>query len=121
MPYHLRIKICGVTTEADAQQAALLGADAIGLNFYSGSPRCIDPARARSIMRSLPPFLEAVGVFVEQPLQQVFEQVHPLGRIRTIQWHGQHRQVSDCYPYHFIPAFPVRDTDSLQAITRYLE
>src|SRR5690242_1703435 len=42
MSHPLRVKICGVTNEADARQAALLGADAVGLNFYHGSPRCID-------------------------------------------------------------------------------
>ena len=63
----LRIKVCGVTNEADARHAALHGADAVGLNFYPGSPRCVDPGTAGFILRELPPFVEAVGVFVELP------------------------------------------------------
>jgi phosphoribosylanthranilate isomerase len=117
----LRIKICGVTSPADGRQAALLGADAVGLNFYPPSPRCIDTATAGAILRELPPFVEAVGLFVNRPLRQVFEQVHALGRVRTIQWHGQDRELGDCFPFHLIAAFPVQDAASLLAITRYLD
>jgi phosphoribosylanthranilate isomerase len=121
MAYQLRVKICGVTNEADARHASLCGADAVGLNFYPGSPRHIDAATAGFILRELPPFVEAVGLFVNQPLRQVFEFLHPLGRIRTIQWYGENRELSDCYPYHLLAAFPVKDATSLLAITRYLD
>jgi phosphoribosylanthranilate isomerase len=121
MSHPLRIKICGVTNEADARQAALLGADAVGLNFYQGSPRCIDAETAQFVLRELPPFVAAVGVFVDVPLRQAFLQVQGLGRIGTIQWHGTNRELSDAYPYHLISAFPVRDASSLQAIQRYLD
>jgi phosphoribosylanthranilate isomerase len=121
MPHHLRVKICGVTTEAEALQAALMGADAVGLNFHSASPRYVDTATAGFILRALPPFVDAVGVFVEQPLRQIYEHLRSLSRIRTIQWHGQNREMADCYPYHFIPAFPVSDAASLAAATRYLD
>ena len=121
MPYHVRVKICGVTNEADAVQAAQLGADAIGLNFFPGSPRHVDPATANFVLRELPPFVEAVGVYVNTPLREIFEQLHHLGRLRAIQWHGENRELSDAYPYHLIAAFPVRDATSLQAIQRYLD
>jgi len=119
--YHLRVKICGVTTEADARQAALLGADAIGLNFYEGSPRRVEAAAAQGILRELPPFVTAVGVFAEWPLRKIFEHIQGLGRIHIIQWHGEKRELSDCFPYHLIAAFPVRDAASLQTIQRYIE
>jgi phosphoribosylanthranilate isomerase len=121
MSYHLRVKICGATNEADGRQAALLGADAVGLNFYPGSPRGITTETARLILRELPPFVAAVGVFVELPLARAFQEVQALGRIGTIQWHGTNRELSDVYPFHLIAAFPVRDTSSLQAIQRYLD
>jgi len=52
MSHPLRIKICGVTTAADAHEAAHLGADAVGLNFYEGSSRRIDPAAANGAPRA---------------------------------------------------------------------
>ncbi len=54
-------------------------------------------------------------------MRQVFEQVQALRRIHVIQWHGQDRELSDCSPYHYIAAFPVRDAASLEEIERYLE
>src|SRR5439155_9720161 len=90
---HLRIKICGITTEADACQAALLGADAIGLNFYAPSPRCVSLATASQILRALPPLVDAVGVFVNQALGEVLPILHQLGRLRTIQWYGNHQEL----------------------------
>jgi phosphoribosylanthranilate isomerase len=117
----LRIKICGITNEADARQAAQLGADAVGLNFYTQSPRRIDPAMAHFILRALPPFVEPVGIFVDQPLRQVFEQLNQIGGVRTIQWYGDNRELADPFPFRLIAAFPVRDRESLLAITRYLD
>lgn len=117
----LRIKICGVTNEADARQAALLGADAVGLNFAEQSPRRIDPFAVNFLLRELPPFVEAVGVFVNTPLRQVFERLNQVGGIRTFQWHGESRELGDPFPFRQIAAFPVRDPKSLVAIDRYLD
>jgi phosphoribosylanthranilate isomerase len=117
MSYHVRVKICGVTTAADAQQAVALGADAIGLNFYEGSPRFVESSAAQLILRELPPFVAAAGVFVEVPMRDAIERIQDLGHINIIQWHGKNHEPS----YHLIPAFPVRDAASLQAIQHYLD
>ena len=61
-----RVKICGVTNVEDACLAAELGAVAIGLVFWPGSPRFVELAQARAIVAALPPFVSAVGVFVNQ-------------------------------------------------------
>jgi phosphoribosylanthranilate isomerase len=116
-----RIKICGITNEADARRAAELGADAIGLNFHPASPRYVHPDAVEGILRALPPFIEPVGVFVNKPLLQVFETLNRIGRIRTIQWYGDKPELCDAYPFQLIPTFPVRDQDSLRAITGYLD
>jgi phosphoribosylanthranilate isomerase len=121
MGQHVRVKVCGVTSAEDAWGAALAGADAVGLNFHPPSPRSVSPEVARDILGSLPPFVEAVGVFVEQPLRAVYQLLHPLGRIHTIQMHGRQRELVDCYPYHFVPAFPVREPADLDALARYLD
>ncbi|MFN3302648.1 MAG: phosphoribosylanthranilate isomerase [Roseateles sp.] len=59
-----RIKICGLTREADVEAAVAAGADAIGFVFYAKSPRAITPQRARALARLLPPFVTPVGLFV---------------------------------------------------------
>lgn len=59
------VKICGITRVEDALAAARAGALSIGLVFYAPSPRCVTPARALEIIRALPPFITAVGVFVD--------------------------------------------------------
>ena len=62
-----RVKICGIREFEDARDAALLGAHAIGLNFYPSSPRYIEPAQAAQIIEKLPPFVNIVGIFVNHP------------------------------------------------------
>jgi phosphoribosylanthranilate isomerase len=120
MSSRVRVKICGITNEADAKQAAALGADAIGINFYAQSPRCVSPEVATFILRELPPFVEAVGVFVDEPLKQVFSFLNQISRIRTVQMHGTKREICDAYPFHFIPAFAVNDAKNITEIQRYL-
>ncbi len=61
-----RIKICGLTRIEDAQRAVDLGAAALGFNFYPPSPRYIEPEPARAIIRRLPPFVTALGVFADE-------------------------------------------------------
>lgn len=121
MAYHLRVKICGVTTPADAAVAAEAGADAVGLNFYPGSPRYLDPEGAVAVLDALPVLVQAVGVFVERPLAEVAALAGPLARLGAVQWHGKHGELPAGFPRPFIPAFPVRDADSLAAVRRYLD
>jgi phosphoribosylanthranilate isomerase len=121
MPYRLRIKVCGVTTVEDAYDAALFGADAIGLNFYEGSPRHVTPDTAQAILRELPPFVEPVALYVNQPLRDVFQALNGLGGVRTFQWHGSRPELCDVFPFRMIAAFAVRDRNSLVEITRYLD
>jgi phosphoribosylanthranilate isomerase len=59
-----RTKICGITRVPDGVAAARLGADAIGLVFWSGTPRFVEVGRAREIVDALPPFVTKVALFV---------------------------------------------------------
>ena len=115
----VRIKICGITNPAEAEQAATLGADMIGLNFYAKSPRCIDAATARSILQVLPMSVEPVALFVNEPMTQVERIVLGLN-IRTVQMHGDLPETLSSGPRR-IPAFALRDAASLVKITTYLE
>jgi phosphoribosylanthranilate isomerase len=81
------VKICGVTRVEDAQAAVQAGASAIGFVFWPDSPRYVDPYRARAIRATLPPFVTAVGVFVNQPLAYV-SGVASLARLGAVQLHG---------------------------------
>jgi phosphoribosylanthranilate isomerase len=116
----MRIKICGVMNADDARRAADLGVDAVGLNFYSRSPRYISEQTAEQIVRQLPPFVEPVGLFVNEPLTEVIERVRRLGFLRTIQWHGDRPELPVQMPYHFIPSFPVKDRQGLTAVAEYV-
>jgi phosphoribosylanthranilate isomerase len=117
----LRIKICGITNEPDAQAVAALGGDAIGLNFYPQSPRFVDVPTARSIVRSLPPFVEPVGLFVHETSEKVLQTLEPLKEVRTIQWHGQKPNPSDFPGYRLIVAFPAGDASQLSEVAKFLD
>src|ERR1700688_1107750 len=82
-----RVKICGITNWNDARLSVDLGASALGFNFYPPSPRALTPADAWSIIRRLPPFVEAVGVFVNWPPLVVDALARAL-RLQTVQLHG---------------------------------
>jgi phosphoribosylanthranilate isomerase len=83
-----RIKICGLTSPADAVNACEAGADALGLNFYPASRRYVDPQAARAIRAAVPQGnVQLVGVFVNAPLQEVIETHDQLG-LDAIQLHG---------------------------------
>ena len=82
-----RIKICGLSCEADVDAAVEAGADAIGFVFYPPSPRALSAQRAGELARRIPPFIDVVGLFVnESPemVRSVCEQV-PLN---LLQFHG---------------------------------
>ncbi len=82
-----RVKICGITTWEDARLSIDLGVSALGFNFYPASPRAVTPADAWKIIRRLPPFVEAVGVFVNWP-PVVVEALARALRLTAVQLHG---------------------------------
>lgn len=67
----MKVKICGITNADDAAVALSAGADALGFVFHERSPRAVSPEIVRAIVAGLPPFVLAVGVFVNEPLERV--------------------------------------------------
>jgi phosphoribosylanthranilate isomerase len=109
------VKICGITRLEDAEAAVALGANALGFVFWPESPRYIDPYRARSIVAALPPFVSAVGLFVNQPAAHITS-VASLVRLAVVQLHGDETP-SDAEALRR----PVVRALSLQAAERDLE
>jgi len=86
-----RVKICGITSVADALAACEAGADMIGLNFYPASPRFISVEKAVEIRAKLPAGVQAFGVFVNAASQHIQEVVKTV-RLDAVQLHGdEHR------------------------------
>ncbi|TRZ98497.1 MAG: phosphoribosylanthranilate isomerase [Deltaproteobacteria bacterium] len=82
-----RIKICGVTRPEDAAHAVACGADAIGINFFAGSPRFVPADLAREIVEAVADRAEVVGVFVNESPGTIVSLCGTLG-IRRVQLHG---------------------------------
>ena len=82
-----KIKICGLTRPRDAQAAAELGADAVGLVFYAKSKRCVDVAQAAEIVAALPPQVVKVALFVNESAEQICRILGTVP-IDIVQFHG---------------------------------
>lgn len=121
--HRTRVKICGITRIDDCLAAAEAGADAIGLVFWHGTPRRVEAHAAARIVAALPPFVSAVGLFVdptEVEVRAVMEQV-PLA---ALQFHGDEApHFCRCFGLPYVKAIPVhrRDTSSdlLEWAARY--
>jgi phosphoribosylanthranilate isomerase len=81
------IKFCGFTRTEDAWAAADAGAAAVGFVFAASSPRAVTPETARTIGRTLPPFLQRVGVFVDAPAAEV-RAIAAFAELDVVQLHG---------------------------------
>jgi phosphoribosylanthranilate isomerase len=113
----VKVKICGITNEADALAACEAGADALGFNFYPESPRAIPLDKAAAIIRELPCFVSIVGLFVDPNIAMV--QAAALKcRLDQLQLHGQVDDgLLDLLPRDkVILACPVKDARSLKAL-----
>lgn len=82
-----RVKICGIRRVEDARAAATAGASAIGMVFWPGSPRVVDRETARAIVAALPVGVPAIGVFVNQSVDEINETIGAVG-LFGVQLHG---------------------------------
>lgn len=111
----IRVKICGVTTPDEAAFAIDAGADAVGLNFYAKSPRYLTTDRAVQILRGLPPFAAAVGVFVDDTPEETLRLTHTLG-LRAAQTYHIFPLDFRTFPAAHILAFRIRDNSDLTTV-----
>jgi phosphoribosylanthranilate isomerase len=83
----VRVKICGITTVADARQAVSAGADALGLVFYTKSPRAVSVEQAAEIAKAAGPYVTVVGLFVNADVDYVQQVLSQVG-VHVLQFHG---------------------------------
>ena len=115
----VRVKICGITNLEDALMAVEAGADALGFVFFPGSPRCVSPEQADVIIRSLPPFVQTVGLFVNEELATVNLVADRCG-LDLVQLHGEETPgYCAAVKRRIIKAFRVRDESSLTELPDY--
>ena len=112
-PARTRVKICGITSPADAEAAVAAGADAIGLVFYPPSPCRVDINTAAEIAGRVAPFVSCVGVFVDagqDHIRRVLDRV----ALDTLQFHGQESEQScSLYDKPYIKAVRMSETVDL--------
>ncbi|GAB7026609.1 phosphoribosylanthranilate isomerase [Geotalea toluenoxydans] len=114
-----KVKICGITTVADAMMAVEAGADALGFVFYDQSPRNLEPAQAAEIIRVLPPFVQVVGLFVHAPLDFI-NTVTDRCRLDVVQLHGDEPpEFCAGVNRRVIKAFRIKDITSLDHMDEY--
>jgi phosphoribosylanthranilate isomerase len=124
----IRVKICGITSAADAQAAIDAGANLLGFNFYPKSPRHIDEEKAAEIRRLLPPKVKAVGIFVNRAPAEVIALGSSL-ELDAVQLHGDEtpETVSELTPivpvikaFRVEPEFPLTTLDEYSGAFAFL-
>jgi phosphoribosylanthranilate isomerase len=115
----VKVKICGITSVADAEAALEAGADALGLMFYPGSRRCISLETATDIARHLPPHVIRAGVFVDPNPSDVFAAIQ-LCQLNLVQFHGVETP-EFCLQFGVMTmkAFRIQNADSLSAMSTF--
>ncbi len=115
----VKVKICGITTIEDALQAVEAGADALGFVFYDKSPRCIAPEKAAEIVKALPPFVLAVGLFVNADIVFLNETADYC-RLDIVQLHGDETpDFCSMVKRRVVKVFRIRDAQSLAPMKDY--
>jgi phosphoribosylanthranilate isomerase len=115
-----RIKICGITRMQDVQAVAASGADALGLVFYEKSPRHVTVQQAVQLAAAVPPFVTAVGLFVNPTVEEVCEVLSNVP-LDVLQFHGEEQPLF-CAQFGrpWIKAIRVKDgVDLVQCAARY--
>ncbi len=115
-----RIKICGITNREDALMCVDCGVDALGFVFYEDSPRFVRPDVAADIVSELPPFVTAVGVFVNESRNNIVDVACRVG-LDSVQLHGDEgvggcEALSSLKP---IKAIRIKEPEDLEGMEGY--
>jgi len=115
----VRVKICGTTSLKDALLAVESGADAVGFIFYMQSPRNISQKDVKEIVAQLPPFVESIGVFVNETSDKI-NRIAEQCRLTAVQLHGD-ESPAFCrrIKRRVVKAVRVKDAESLKGMSDF--
>ena len=82
-----RIKFCGLTRPGDVRLAVEMGVDALGFVFAPGSPRRLAPDEVEGLRQPVPPLVDVVALFMNNPGSEVSTAIKAL-RPSLLQFHG---------------------------------
>ena len=115
----VKVKICGITSAADAEAAVLAGADALGLMFFPGSPRFVALERAREMALRLPPHILRTGVFADPDPSEVLAAIQHC-QLNLLQFHGAETpEFCQQFGLMTMKAFRIQNADSLLLMSAY--
>jgi phosphoribosylanthranilate isomerase len=115
----VQVKICGITSVGDTEEAVEAGANALGFMFYPGSPRLVSLEVAQTIERRLPPYIIRVGVFADPAPEEVISAMHTCG-LNLLQFHGRETpEFCRQFGIMTMKAFRIKDAQSLRDIPYY--
>jgi len=115
----IKVKICGITNIDDALDAIEFGADFLGFNFYSDSPRFIDPLQAKKIIEDIPLNISKVGIFVNEGAQHVKDIAIELS-LDWIQFHGDETaEYCNAFGHPWFKAFRLQEEEDVKQISLY--
>ena len=115
----VKVKVCGMTSLKDALNAVEGGADAVGFIFYKKSPRSVTMKTVREIVLELPPFVDTVGVFVDETAEQI-NKIADYCNLDIIQLHGDESPIF-CKKIRrkVIKAFRIKDMQSVKKLSSF--
>ena len=115
----VKVKVCGMTSLKDALNAVEGGADAVGFIFYKKSPRSVTMKLVREIVLKLPPFIDTVGVFVDETAEQI-NKIADYCNLDMVQLHGD-ESPTFCKRMRrrVIKAFRVKDMGSVKKLSKF--
>ena len=115
----VKVKICGMTNLNDVKVAVNGGVDAVGFIFYKKSPRSVTMQAVRKIVLELPPFVDSVGVFVNETAEQI-NKIADRCNLDRVQLHGN-ESPTFCKKIRrrVIKAIRVKDIQSLKKLSDY--
>ena len=115
----VKVKICGMTNLKDVKVAVDGGVDAVGFIFYKKSPRSVTMQAVRKIVLELPPFVDSVGVFVNETAEQI-NKISDHCKLDRVQLHGD-ESPAFCKKirHRVIKAIRVKDIQSLKKLSDY--